>query len=108
MPIRTSSNICSRLAGADSGQALSIHMPIARTLWNRRIKVHDGVEIAADVLLPQADGPFPTVVLRTPYMRGRAQNKGWVRLVDHGYALVTVDIRGRNDSQGEWIPFVKD
>lgn len=81
-----------------------------RTLWNRRIKVRDGTELAADVLLPAGAGPFPTLVLRTPYVRGRHLHnpKGWMRLVDHGYALVTVDVRGRNDSQGEWRPWVKD
>lgn len=85
-------------------------MSIARTLWNRRIKIHDGIEIAADVVLPQGEGPFPTVVLRTPYMRSRPLKnpKGWLRLVDFGYALVTVDLRGRNDSEGEWTPWVKD
>src|SRR5687768_8248829 len=85
-------------------------MAAARTLWNRRIKVQDGTEIAADVLLPAGAGPFPTVVLRTPYVRSRSLNnpKGWIRLVDHGYALVTVDLRGRNDSAGEWTPWIKD
>jgi uncharacterized protein len=85
-------------------------MTIARTLWNRRIVMRDGAEMAADVLLPAGGGPFPTLVLRTPYARGRSLNnrKSWIRLVEAGYALVTVDLRGRNDSQGEWQPWVKD
>lgn len=85
-------------------------MPVARTLWNRRIEVRDGIELAADVLLPAGEGPFPTLVLRTPYGRGRTLGnpKSWIRLVDHGYALVSVDLRGRNDSEGEWVPWVKD
>lgn len=85
-------------------------VPVGRTLWNRRIMVHDGTELAADVVLPQGEEPFPTVVLRTPYVRGRPLNnpKNWVRLIEYGYALVTVDVRGRNDSEGVWIPAVKD
>lgn len=85
-------------------------MPVARTLWNRRIKVHDGAEMAADVLLPAGQGPFPAVVLRTPYLRGRtlSNSRSWIRLVEYGYVLVTVDLRGRNDSEGEWTPWVKD
>jgi len=85
-------------------------MPAARTLWNQRIKVYDGAEMAADVLLPAGPGPFPTVVLRTPYGRGRYLNnpRGWIRMVDYGYAFVVVDVRGRNDSGGDWIPCVKD
>ena len=85
-------------------------MPVARTLWNRRIPANDGIELAADVFLPPGPGPFPTVVLRTPYARSRALNNpaGWIRLVDAGYALVSVDVRGRGDSDGEWIPWARD
>src|SRR5690349_2468041 len=79
----------------------------ARTLWNRRIQVRDGIELAADVLLPSGSGPFHALVLRTPYMRGLASSS-WIRLVERGYALISVDIRGRNDSEGEWEPWVKD
>src|SRR5688572_26585816 len=60
-------------------------------------------------MLPPGDGPFPTVVTRTPYMRGAKFNPaGFLRLLDSGYAYVTVDIRGRGDSDGVWRPFVKD
>jgi uncharacterized protein len=85
-------------------------MSVARSLWNQRIQARDGIELAADVILPVGTGPFPTLVLRTPYVRSRTLNnpKGWIRLVDYGYALVTVDVRGRNDSDGTWAPFVKD
>jgi putative CocE/NonD family hydrolase len=84
-------------------------MPIARTLWNQRIIARDGTELAADVMLPPGKGPFPTVVNRTPYVRGRNLTPtGLARLVSLGYAFVTVDMRGRNDSDGQWRPFVKD
>lgn len=85
-------------------------MAVARALWNRRIKASDGTELAADVLLPAGDGPFPAVVVRTPYMRSRpvSNPKSWIRLVDYGYVLVCVDMRGRNDSGGEWVPWTKD
>jgi len=67
--------------------------------------------MAADVALPFGEGPFPTVLLRTPYVRSRhtGNPKSWFsRLIDCGYALVTVDIRGRNDSGGQWAPWRKD
>lgn len=84
-------------------------MPVGRTLWNQRVVVTDGTEIAVDVILPPGDGPFPTVVTRTPYMRSRHLNsRSWLRLVDKGYAYVVVDVRGRGDSDGEWRPFVHD
>jgi putative CocE/NonD family hydrolase len=71
--------------------------------------MRDGAEIAADVMLPQGEGPWPAVVTRTPYMRGRHLSpESWLRLVGHGYAYVAVDVRGRGDSDGSFTPFVHD
>ena len=85
-------------------------MSITRTLWNQRIAMRDSVEIAIDVILPEGEGPFPAVILRTPYIRGKklVNPKGWGQLVKFGYAFVAADMRGRNDSGGEWAPWVKD
>src|SRR5438045_1110964 len=81
-------------------------MPVGRTMWNRRIPMRDGLHLAGDVALPPGDGPFPTVVTRTPYMR---KPGAWLqRLVDAGYAYVAVDMRGRGDSEGAFRPFVND
>lgn len=82
---------------------------MGRTLWSRRIPMRDGVHVVADVVLPPGDGPFPAVIERTPYSRGRLLDPvSWVRLVDRGYAFVTVDVRGRGDSEGEFRPFARD
>jgi uncharacterized protein len=72
--------------------------------------MRDGIELAADVVFPAGRGPFATLLLRTPYGRGRSLHnpRSWIRLVENGYVLVVVDLRGRNDSQGEWQPWVKD
>lgn len=84
-------------------------MPIGRTLWSRRIPMRDGVGVVADVVLPEGDGPFPVVVERTPYSRGRLLDPvSWVRLVEQGYAFVAVDVRGRGDSEGAFEPFKND
>lgn len=85
-------------------------MVIGHALWNRRIRMRDGVELAADVFLPQTQGRVPAVVLRSPYTRGRTLDnpRSWIRLVDHGYAFVAVDVRGRNDSDGVWAPWIMD
>lgn len=78
-------------------------------LWNVRVAMRDGVELAADVVLPPGPGPFPAVVTRTPYLRGKnLRPNGWMRLVDSGYAYVIQDVRGRGDSDGEWVPYVDD
>jgi putative CocE/NonD family hydrolase len=71
--------------------------------------MRDGIEIAVDVVLPDGAGPWPAVVNRTPYMRGRnLSSQSWMRLVDDGYVFVAVDMRGRGDSDGVFTPMVND
>lgn len=80
---------------------------VGRTLWNRRIVMRDGIEIAADVVIPPGDGPFPVVMNRTPY--GRWPDRPLCRrLVERGYAYMAVDVRGRGDSDGVFQPHHSD
>ncbi|WP_411076039.1 CocE/NonD family hydrolase [Streptomyces sp. cmx-4-7] len=60
--------------------------------------------LATDVRLPDGPGPFPAVLLRTPYdrTRHRAEAHGWAR---RGFAAVVQDVRGRFASAGEWRPY---
>lgn len=68
------------------------------------IPMRDGIRLAADIWLPRGkEGPFPCVLVRTPYGR-QDTAPGYLRFVQRGYALVIQDVRGRNDSEGEWIP----
>lgn len=70
-----------------------------------QIPMRDGVQLSADIYLPKAHGPFPTVLVRTPYsnnsdsaiMRARA-------LANNGYVCVLQDTRGRWDSGGDYYP----
>lgn len=84
-------------------------MRVVRTLWNQRVKAPDGVELAVDVLLPAGEGAFPVVVVRTPYGRmGPTPTARGTWLVERGYGVALVDVRGRGDSGGIWRPFVRD
>ncbi len=80
---------------------------------NRRLDVkvpmRDGVNLSADVYLPDAAGPFPVVLMRTPYSNNTDEliEKGR-RLANAGFACVIQDIRGRWDSEGEYYPFVDE
>ncbi|MGK5500498.1 CocE/NonD family hydrolase, partial [Streptomyces sp. URMC 125] len=60
--------------------------------------------MATDHCLPDGDGPFPAVLLRTPYGRRRhhAELRAWAR---HGFAAAAQDVRGRHGSQGRWQPY---
>ncbi|MGW0703584.1 CocE/NonD family hydrolase [Streptomyces sp. NPDC002867] len=63
-----------------------------------------GARLVTDIQLPDGDGPFPAVVLRTPYdrRRHRAEARGWAA---RGFAAVVQDVRGRYASGGQWHPY---
>ncbi|MFJ8539651.1 CocE/NonD family hydrolase [Streptomyces sp. NPDC093591] len=60
--------------------------------------------LATDIQLPDGEGPFPAVLIRTPYDRRRhhAELRGWAR---RGFAALAQDVRGRHGSAGEWHPY---
>ena len=76
---------------------------------NVRTPMRDGVELSSDIYLPRARGPFPTVLMRTPYSNNQEVMIARARaLANLGYACVLQDIRGRWDSDGDYYPFVND
>ena len=83
-----------------------------RTLYNQRVPMRDGVELAADVYMPVDGGPFPALVLRTPYDKLASDDlqlrSAIVHLAQTGYAAVSQDVRGRFESDGEFYPFVHE
>jgi hypothetical protein len=73
-----------------------------------RIRMRDGVETVADLVRPDAAGKYPTILVRTPYgreLQTQAEGAWWAR---RGYAYIAQDVRGRNDSGGEWNPFFNE
>jgi len=68
------------------------------------IKMRDGVQLAADVYRPSAEGKFPVILQRTPY--GRVNAVEATSYAKRGYVFVAEDVRGRFDSEGEFHPFV--
>jgi uncharacterized protein len=82
-----------------------------RTDFNLRVKMRDGVELSADVTRPTAEGRFPVILARTPYNKASG-GKERVELLRYfasrGYVFVAMDVRGRGDSDGEWLPYRHD
>lgn len=67
------------------------------------VEVRDGTRLSADVYRPLEAGQHPTIFTLTPYNNNsdRSMEAAW-EWVRRGYAYVTVDVRGRYDSEGEW------
>src|SRR5437868_2592855 len=69
-----------------------------------KVKMRDGVFLAADIYRPVSDQKFPVLLERTPYNRaGEAAMAN--ALASHGYIVVLQDTRGRYESGGDFYPF---
>ncbi|HEY3079171.1 MAG TPA: CocE/NonD family hydrolase [Chloroflexota bacterium] len=84
--------------------------PRYRVRFERNVEVpmRDRTVLRADLYLPDAPGPFPALVQRTPY------NKAYLpvvytldplRAAGAGYAVLNQDTRGRFASDGAFRPF---
>lgn len=74
------------------------------------VPMRDGIKLATEVWLP-ADmserSKVPAILVRTPYGRFRL-GEPELRFVQRGYALVAQDTRGREDSEGQWVPSIHE
>ena len=73
-----------------------------------RVNMRDGVRLATNVFLPKPEGAFPTLLIRTPYGKGKDLIPNYRVFIERGFAVVVQDVRGRNDSGGTFRPFVQE
>ena len=77
--------------------------------FNRSVRMRDGVELSADIYRPDASGRFPVIINRTPYTKTSRSNLNIAKhFVSNGYVFVQMDVRGRGDSDGKFVPYVSD
>ena len=71
------------------------------------VEMRDGLSLATDVYLPDADGPFATMMIRLPYGK-TVDYCGIPEIAAHwnrkGYAFVGQDCRGTYGSEGVFDP----
>jgi putative CocE/NonD family hydrolase len=82
--------VCPALFGA---------VPVEK-LPHARVPMRDGIHLDANVYHPPGTGRFPCILIRTPYGKGEALPPGYLSFIDHGYAVVMQDVRGRYQSEG--------
>lgn len=71
-----------------------------------KVPMRDGVLISTDLYLPEKEGKYPAIVVRTPYGKsGQSRYETAVYFANHGYAVINMDVRGRGDSDGEFAPY---
>jgi putative CocE/NonD family hydrolase len=79
--------------------------------------VPDGARLLADHYGPEAVGAFPTILIRTPYGRGRevALGGGYAlaelpaqRCAERGYQVLVQEVRGCYDSERTFVSPAKE
>ena len=71
------------------------------------VPLSDGTKLATNILLPDGEGPWPTILVRTPYDK-EGYTRGAPFFARCGYAYVVQDIRGRFDSEGQFDPLTTE
>src|SRR5881227_853543 len=73
--------------------------------YDVHVPVRDGVRLSVNVFQPRTKTKHPTVMILTPYGKdlGNPLDEAW-SFVRRGYAFVSVDARGRFDSEGKFSP----
>jgi len=76
--------------------------------WGVKIPLRDGVKLNATLYKPpgQKDA-LPCVFTLTPYIAQSYHDRG-VYFAAHGYVYLTVDVRGRGNSEGEFTPLLQE
>ncbi len=73
-----------------------------------RIPMRDHVHLSANIFRPAAAGRWPALLVRTPYNKGSVLSPHYRAFVEHGYALVIQDVRGRHESEGWFRPLEQE
>lgn len=73
--------------------------------YGARIIMHDGVALSATIYTPMDQGaPRPAILTLTPYIAQTFHDKA-MAFAEEGFPFVIVDVRGRGNSDGEFVPF---
>ncbi len=81
--------------------------PARTNKLDQMVAMRDGVGLATSIYLPQGQGPWPAVLVRTPYGKD-LQATGNTLWTNREFALVVQDCRGSFKSEGEYRPFMTD
>ncbi|HKP12657.1 MAG TPA: CocE/NonD family hydrolase, partial [Blastocatellia bacterium] len=97
----------SGVAPAQQNTSTPTATPAATKPLEEMVPMRDGVRLSTSIYLPEGKGPFPVVLVRTPYGKG-TQAVGYAAWTRRGFALVTQDVRGKGKSEGPYRPFMDD
>ena len=75
---------------------------------DQKIPLRDGVRLSASVYTPRNQkAPAPCLFTLTPYI-GQSYHDRGIYFAAHGYPFLTVDVRGRGNSEGQYDPLLQE
>src|ERR1700744_602307 len=108
--MKTTNGVYVLLATALSGAAQLVNAATGQVdmRWGIRIPMRDGVQLQATVYTPKGEvKPAPCIFTLTPYIAQSYHDRG-MYFAAHGYPFLTVDVRGRGNSQGQFRPLIQE
>jgi putative CocE/NonD family hydrolase len=94
-------------AGAVTADALAEAAKV-EWQWGVKIPLRDGVHLNATVYKPAGmKEPRPCLFTLTPYI-GQSYHDRGMYFAAHGYPFLTVDVRGRGNSEGVYHPLIQE
>ncbi|MBC8218857.1 MAG: CocE/NonD family hydrolase [Planctomycetes bacterium] len=76
---------------------------LALSVQTVMVPMRDGTKLATQISLPSGSGPWPVIMIRTPYGKSGMAGAATMAL-QNGYGSVVQDFRGRFDSEGVDYP----
>jgi putative CocE/NonD family hydrolase len=96
--------ICAALAAAEVPDPKEIKRLPVQVTWDLKVPMRDGVQLSATVYRdPRQTQPLPVILTLTPYIAEHAARQG-VYFAQNGYVFVAMDLRGRGNSGGSFVP----
>lgn len=78
-----------------------------KVMTDQSVVMTDGTALATDIYFPVGEGPFPCILIRTPYnKKGTKGDCEWFQ--EKGFVVVSQDCRGKYGSQGKFYPWIHD
>src|ERR1700721_4825708 len=75
---------------------------------DQKIPLRDGVRLSATVYTPRNQkAPAPCLFTLTPYIAQSYHDRG-IYFAAHGYPFLTVDVRGRGNSERQYDPLLQE
>ena len=100
---------CLSLCAASQTNASASSAPVSVDLiWGFKIPLRDHVRLNGTVYKPAGQKePLPVIFTMTPYIADGSHPRAYY-FAQHGYVFVTVDVRGRGNSEGAFDPFAQE